>query len=144
MKQILIDAIEVVHPTIERCRIYIPGGWRANCAEITVDDFTRRAYASVLGTPEDANALHQRVYEAGFKTGLRLAIARRAQEYARLFPDLMLPYERTRTLTVNFVTLKGFDPAIAQATYIPFDYPGRAGSDVIHETLREMAANARN
>lgn len=142
MKLVEMAPIEITLPRTERQRIRIEGGWHARVAEITIDEATERAYARILGSADAARALHQRVYESGYINGLRLAIARRALEYAKRFPELVEAAPQRYDTSTRYFRLRGFDPMRAQATYIPFDYPGRAGSDIIHDTLEEMARNA--
>lgn len=124
-------------------RIFIPGGWEAFIAEISLDAETLRAYTRVVGSAAEAAALHQQIYERGYIVGLRLAIARRAQLYYQLYPELAEPLRREYDTSQQFVTLRGFDPQTLQSTYIPFERPGRAGNPLIEEMLHTMAKEAK-
>lgn len=142
MKLVEMPDIEVKHPE-QRLKLFVPGGWHARVAEVTIDAPTLAAYTRYLGNEREARELHQKVYESGYIKGLRLAIARRAQEYATRFPDLVAPLPRQYSTTREYVTLRGFDPERLQGTYVPFDQPGRGGNVTIDTTLTELAQEAR-
>lgn len=99
------------------------------------DETALRAYADAMGSRHEATRRLQAVFEGGYMRCLRQALIRRAQEYAKMFP------ERVEIIRVNrrmMKQLRGFDPAAAAATFLPFERPGRPGSPWIRESLRRM------
>lgn len=92
-------------------------------------------------TSVDANpALCQRIFESAYIESLRNALARRAREYAAAYPHLCEPTRFPRT-SREYVTLRGFDPALLQPTYIPFANSHDVKRDIAG-ALREMARAA--
>lgn len=118
-----------------RQRLYIPGGWEAPIAEIRPDPDSVKAYAAAMGTVDEALRRLQLVYDGGYLRLLRKAVAARAQEYHRMYPQHARDIKvGRRTLTA----LWGFDPQRAALTFLPFDNPGRQGNPWIKKTLMEM------
>jgi hypothetical protein len=127
MKLVKGPSILVRHPRTPGTWIFVPGTWHAQMPTVT--------------SHEAATEIVQRVFESGYMRGLRDAMARRARDYARLFPELCEPAELPKTRK-KIVTLRGFDPGALQATFVPFEKVGSHGKHVYVAELEKMGERA--
>lgn len=142
-----MDPIDAPNPTRKGTRIFIEGGWRALVPHFEVDLETVSMWAryyelkgeSAVQARLSAKTTAQRIGEGGFLHLLRMAIARRAQLYAKLFPVLQEPNGMHRR-----VRLVGFDPERIQRTFVPGEGATKEVKGAIESELREMGLQALN
>lgn len=127
MKTLLGPKIIVAHPTRPRTWIFVPGDW-----EVQVP---------LVHSPEASDELVQACFESGYMRGLRDAIARRACDYAKRFPELAEPHSVPRT-SKRYVTLRGFDASALQHTYVPFERVGSHGKEAYLPEIISMGERA--
>lgn len=111
--------------------IVIDEGWMANILEVKpaseaeITPYVRYFQRQGL-KPADARAevlrLVQELFEAEYVRRLRNSLRRWAREF----------YEENGTLA-------GFDPALLQNAFVPAQNFGRAGNEVAHDLMEEMA-----
>ena len=127
--------------------IHIPGGWIARIARATVEPTVTEAYAAyfvscgVQANKAWALALKtvQQTYNQGYCKGLRECVSRRAEEYAEMWPQHRQPF----TLGKRAVTLlRGFNPALVQQMYVPYQIRGRRGQEYVKGMLADMGRQA--
>lgn len=123
-------------------RLFIPGGWPADLPRIEVEACVSDAWALYLrqdgmGTIESvrvANAMGQRIYEAGIRPGLLSHTMYWASVYAEMFPDSLY-----RAGQIDGIyAMRGFDPYPVQSSYIPFHRVGKSGQPFMKHMLKEM------
>jgi hypothetical protein len=95
-----------------------------------------------VSSPDASTQVCQRLFESAYVKGLRDATARRAREYAKLWPELVEQASLPRTVK-RIVRLRGFDPEELQYTYIPFRNAGPATHEQLCELMREMGEKAK-
>lgn len=146
----------IAMPTIvrrtKRLGVYItvPGGWIARVPDVKtgntalLDAYTEYFVSCGLGAKpaaEAAEATVQRTYAHGYVDGLKEAVARRAEEYIALYPELRRVVGRRNGLPL--VEPVGYDPGAIQASYVPFQRTGRAGQSFMATMLAAMAKRAK-
>ena len=152
MLNVRMGAITRYHSGLQLV-LHVPGAWQARVATIQAEAWQLDAYARYyVGCGMQADKAYklslrtvQATYVQGYTKGLREAVARRAAEYAEMWPSLHRPIGKVVKGKLRgklIVQLEGFVAADVQHMYVPYQNTGRAGQDYIKGMLADMGRKA--
>jgi hypothetical protein len=120
--------------------LLIPGGWRLELPEVTMDEEYRQRCIrhfikkGALRAEAQADALIQATGVVGPKASLLSSIFYFGKMYCKMYPERMTLAPRQKK---TFIPL-GFRPEDIQKLHVPVRYPGQYGVQQIQKTLMEM------